>query len=225
MNKKSLMSLLVLGIVSVSALGFANAPHHHRSQMMQCQNTQNCLSSQGARMEVKNTFETMGEIVAIGEDGLITVKGRGDYDLISLRIVKEKSKVDNCGTIKATQIYNSNGEKVKAGKLTVGMKVKCYYDTKVTRSRPGQANAKAIIVAANESEYRTALLNVSKVTKDDQKGYVTLEASNNELITSIGKKAYKKYEQIAEGDEVIIWYGIMTMSLPPRTGAYKAIVL
>lgn len=225
MSKNGFICLLVLGTLALSAVGFANAPHCHRSQILNCKNNQNCLNYQGEKMEIKNTFETIGEIVSIEEDGLVTVKGKGDYDLISLRIVKNKTKVDNCGSNKHTQIYNSDGKKVRANKLEVGMKVICYYDTMVSRSFPGQANAKAIIVSENDSEYSTALLHVSKVTKNEEKGYVTLEASNNELIASLGKKAYKYYDQIVEGDEVLVWYGIMTMSLPPRTGAAKAIVL
>ncbi len=225
MFKKKLLGLLVLGITAVSAIGFANAPHCHRSQMMNCPAATNYMQVQGEQMEVKNTLATNGEIVAIGEDGLVTVKGEGDYPLISLRIVKASKNVDNCGGGKATQIYKTDGKKLAAKHLEIGMKVSCYYDSRVTRSYPGQANAKAIIVSEAESGNRVTLLNVSKVLQEENKPYITIEASNNELIASIDKKAYKYYDQIMEGDEVLIWYGIMTMSLPPRTGAAKAIVL
>ena len=236
MLKKKILGAMLVGILSCTAVGFAEGtrcngyPHAHRSQIYQYEN---CLQGDGEiyrggdrkQMEVKNTLETKGEIVAIGEDGLVTVKGEGDYEIISLRIAKASKHVDNCGGGKATQIYDTNGKKLSAKKLKVGMKVDCYYEARVTRSYPGQANAKAIIVKNEESEYRTTLLKVSKVEQFDDKNYVTIEASNNELIASIDKKAYKDYNQIVEDDEVLVWYGIMTMSLPPRTGAAKAIVL
>lgn len=224
MLKKKVIGLALLGIMACTSFAFAES-NCNASQQNKCLPIQNCLPKNGEQMEVKNTLEIKGEIIAIGEDGLVTVKGEGDYDMISLRIAKASKLVDNCGGGKATQIYDTNGKKLSAKKLSVGNKVECYFESRVTRSYPGQTTAKAIIVKKEGSEYRTTLLKVSKVEQFDDKKYVTIEASNNELIASIDKKAYKYYNQIVEDDEVLVWYGIMTMSLPPRTGAAKAIVL
>ena len=224
-EKKFLLGLVLCGTMTVGSVAFANCDHGcaHRRMNNDCQVT-DCLQNNSEPLKVKSSLETRGEIVAI-EDDLVTVKGRGDYELISLYIYRLGMFCGDGGKNKPTVIYDTNGKKLTAKDLTVGMKVHTYYNPQVARSYPGRSIAKAIIIEIPESENRVSLLEVESIISEPGKNYVTLGASNNDLIASVGKRAYKDYKNIKIGDEVLVWYGIMTMSLPPRTGASKAIVL
>ncbi|MDO4179440.1 MAG: hypothetical protein Q4D21_09705 [Phascolarctobacterium sp.] len=226
MLKKSLLSLFVLGAVTMSGVCFASLPHGHRSE------TANCPNAQSIQREGPASLVISGKIIAI-EDERIVVEGTGEYDVagkgnyekLSLRIVKPSKQVDNCGNVKPTQIYDTNAKEIKASQLKVGMNVNCYYHPQVTRSYPGQANAKAIIVQGTKSDYNMTCFEVMEVEHNKEKGFVTLNPSNETLVVSMNKTACADYDKIKIGDEVIVWYKVMTMSLPPRTSAVKAIVL
>ena len=49
--------------------------------------------------------------------------------------------------------------------------------------------------------------------------------SNRDIIVTVSKDVYEDYQNIKEGDRIMAWYGIMTMSLPGQTNATKVIVL
>lgn len=46
-----------------------------------------------------------------------------------------------------------------------------------------------------------------------------------DIIVTVSKDVYEDYQNIKEGDRIMAWYSIMTMSLPGQTNATKVIVL
>ena len=55
--------------------------------------------------------------------------------------------------------------------------------------------------------------------------YVSVIDTNQSLVATIDKKANKNYAEIKAGDNLVIWYNMMTMSIPAKTNAQKVVVL
>lgn len=68
-------------------------------------------------------------------------------------------------------------------------------------------------------------MHVEKVTPSENGESVRLLNSNRDIIVTVSKNVYEDYQNIKEGDRIMAWYSIMTMSLPGQTNATKVIVL
>lgn len=68
-------------------------------------------------------------------------------------------------------------------------------------------------------------MHVEKVTPSENGESVRLLNSNRDIIVTVSKDVYEDYQNIKEGDRIMAWYSIMTMSLPGQTIATKVIVL
>ena len=159
---------------------------------------------------VEEVLFTTGKIVEVNEN-MIVVKG--EHNLIAAMITDE------------TYLLNGkNGKTKKLSSFKVGKEVTVYHSPKMTRSIPAQTVSYAIVLGNND-EKQGKYFKVDKVTLSEDGSYVSVIDTNHNLIATIDKKACKDFTSIESGDELIVWYNMMTMSLPARTNAQKALIL
>ena len=159
---------------------------------------------------VEEVLFTTGKIVEVNEN-MIVVKG--EHNLIAAMITDE------------THLLNGkNGKTKKLSSFKVGKEVTVYHSPKMTRSIPAQTVSYAIVLGSND-EKQGKYFKVDKVTLSEDGSYVSVIDTNHNLIATIDKKACKDFTSIESGDELIVWYNMMTMSLPARTNAQKALIL
>ena len=159
---------------------------------------------------VQDVLFTSGKIVEVNEN-MIVVKG--EHNIIAAMITDDT--------------YLLNGKNGKAKKLSsfkVGKEVAVYHSPKMTRSIPPQAEAYAVVLGDND-EKQGKYFKVDEVALSEDGSYVSVIDTNHNLIATIDKKACKDYTSIKAGDELVVWYNMMTMSLPARTNAQKVVVL
>ena len=159
---------------------------------------------------VEEVLFTTGKIVEVNEN-MIVVKG--EHNLIAAMITDE------------TYLLNGkNGKTKKLSSFKVGKEVTVYHSPKMTRSIPAQTVSYAIVLGNND-EKQGKYFKVDKVTLSEDGSYVSVIDTNHNLIATIDKKACKDFTSIESGDELIVWYNMMTMSLPARTNSQKALIL
>lgn len=161
---------------------------------------------------VRDVMATTGEIIAVDGDK-VTVKGDGNYPVATV-IVTDKTLL----------IDGKDGDLKGDRALKKGRKVTAYYSSKMTRSYPPQAEGFAIVFGKN-NEKQGKYMHVEKVTPSENGESVRLLNSNRDIIVTVNKDVYEDYQNIKEGDRIMAWYSIMTMSLPGQTNATKVIVL
>ena len=161
---------------------------------------------------VRDVMATTGEIIAVDGDK-VTVKGDGNYPVATV-IVTDKTLL----------IDGKDGDLKGDRALKKGRKVTAYYSSKMTRSYPPQAEGFAIVFGKN-NEKQGKYMHDEKVTPSDNGESVRLLNSNRDIIVTVSKDVYEDYQNIKEGDRIMAWYSIMTMSLPGQTNATKVIVL
>lgn len=168
------------------------------------------LSKIGQARVVQEVQFTTGKILEV-KDNMVVVKG-------------ERSIV---AALLNDETYLLNGKNGKAKKLSsfkVGKEVTVYHSPKMTRSIPAQTQAYAIILGDNDVKQGKFFV-VDQVTPSENGEYVSVMDSSHSLIATVDKKAYRHYSQIKAGDKLLVWYDMMTMSLPARTNAQKVVVL
>ena len=159
---------------------------------------------------VEEVLFTTGKIIEVNEN-MIVVKG--EHNLIAAMITDE------------THLLNGkNGKAKKLSSFKIGKEVTVYHSPKMTRSIPAQTVSYAIVLGNND-EKQGKYFKVDKVTLSEDGSYVSVIDTNHNLIATIDKKACKDFTSIESGDELIVWYNMMTMSLPARTNAQKALIL
>lgn len=108
--------------------------------------------------------------------------------------------------------------------LKVGQQVTAYYSANMTRSLPPQSHAMAIVIGA-PAEGTAAYYEVVQAALSADGSYVTLLNANNDLIATVDATACNDFAKIKRGDKLLVWYDMMTMSLPAQTNAGRVVVL
>ena len=175
-----------------------------------CEYNNVCDTKAYQTQAVQDVLFTSGKIVEVNEN-MIVVKG--EHNIIAAMITDDT--------------YLLNGKNGKAKKLSsfkVGKEVTVYHSPKMTRSIPAQSAAFAIVLGDN-SEKMGKFFKVEEVTMSEDKTYVSVINTNESLIATVDKKANKNFAEIKAGDNLMVWYDMMTMSLPARTNANKVVIL
>ena len=175
-----------------------------------CEYNNVCDTKAYQTQAVQDVLFTSGKIVEVNEN-MIVVKG--EHNIIAAIITDDT--------------YLLNGKNGKAKKLSsfkVGKEVTVYHSPKMTRSIPAQSEAFAIVLGDN-SEKMGKFFKVEEVTMSEDKTYVSVINTNESLIATVDKKANKNFAEIKAGDNLMVWYDMMTMSLPARTNANKVVIL
>lgn len=124
--------------------------------------------------------------------------------------------------------YIVKGTKGKLGSakdLKVGQEVVAYYSARMTRSLPPQAQAYALVIGDARKEYLPMFFVVDKVQSASDGSCVRVLNSSNDVIARIDQYACKDFTKIKEGDKLLLWSRVMTMSLPGQTNAEKVVVM
>ena len=175
-----------------------------------CEYNNVCDTKAYQTQAVQDVLFTSGKIVEVNEN-MIVVKG--EHNIIAAMITDDT--------------YLLNGKNGKAKKLSsfkVGKEVTVYHSPKMTRSIPAQSEAYAVVLGDN-SEKMGKFFKVEEVTMSEDNAYVSVINTNESLIATVDKKANKNFAEIKAGDNLMVWYDMMTMSLPARTNANKVVVL
>lgn len=175
-----------------------------------CEYNNVCDTKAYQTQAVQDVLFTSGKIVEVNEN-MIVVKG--EHNIIAAIITDDT--------------YLLNGKNGKAKKLSsfkVGKEVTVYHSPKMTRSIPAQSAAFAVVLGDN-SEKMGKFFKVEEVTMSEDKTYVSVTNTNESLIATVDKKANKNFAEIKAGDNLMVWYDMMTMSLPARTNANKVVIL
>lgn len=168
------------------------------------------LSKIGQARVVQEVQFTTGKILEV-KDNMVVVKGeRG----IVAALLNDETYLLN----------GKNGKAKKLSSFKVGKEVTVYHSPKMTRSIPAQTQAYAIILGDNDVKQGKFFV-VDQVTPSENGEYVSVMDSSHSLIATVDKKAYRHYSQVKAGDKLLVWYDMMTMSLPARTNAQKVVVL
>lgn len=175
-----------------------------------CEYNNVCDTKAYQTQAVQDVLFTSGKIVEVNEN-MIVVKG--EHNIIAAMITDDT--------------YLLNGKNGKAKKLSsfkVGKEVTVYHSPKMTRSIPAQSAAFAVVLGDN-SEKMGKFFKVEEVNMSEDNTYVSVINTNESLIATVDKKANKNFAEIKAGDNLMVWYDMMTMSLPARTNANKVVVL
>ena len=163
-------------------------------------------------MRAPGTYITSGKIVAI-EDGLYIIKGEGSRPQVAAVVDRDTYVVDG-----------KSGRLRLPMALKVGQCVTAYYSANMTRSLPPQSHAMAIVIGA-PAEGSAAYFEVSQAALSADGSYVTLLNANNDLIATVDAATCSDFAKIKRGDKLLVWYDVMTMSLPAQTNASKVVLL
>ena len=163
-------------------------------------------------MRAPGTYITSGKIVAI-EDGLYIIKGDGSRPQVAAVVDRDTYVVEG-----------KSGRLRLPMALKVGQRVTAYYSANMTRSLPPQSHAMAIVIGA-PAEGSAAYFEVSQAALSADGSYVTLLNANNDLIATVDAAACSDFAKIKRGDKLLVWYDVMTMSLPAQTNASKVVLL
>ncbi|MDF2859573.1 MAG: hypothetical protein K0Q87_5424 [Neobacillus sp.] len=161
---------------------------------------------------VHNVLSTKGEIKEINK-GQVRVLGEGTYSEIVLNIQDSTYILDAQDAIK-----NPFNELEKGDTITA------YYGPGVTRSIPPQGNAIALIVGTPETGSAGMYMKVAKV-EENKDGSLKVLCTNSDRLVTIRPNIFAQPTDIKEGSELIVWYEMMTMSIPAQATATKVVLL
>lgn len=165
-----------------------------------------------AQIPVQNVLVTSGKIVSV-EGEKITVKGEGNQPVVSVIVGDNTYLLDG-----------KDGDSKKMKSLKVGKEVTVYYSPVMTRSLPPQSQAFAIVLGKNTPKLGK-FFQVAEVLPAENAEAVRLLNSNHDVIATVSKDVCKDYRSIKEGNSLMLWYNVMTMSLPGQTNAEKVVIL
>ena len=161
---------------------------------------------------VHNVILTKGEIKEINK-GRVRIVGEGTYKEIVLNIQDSTHILDA-----------QEGTPIPFKDLKKGDAITAYYDPAVTRSMPPQGNAIALIVG---TPYKGGVGMYMKVGNlaDNKDGSIRVLCSNSDRLVTITPDVFAQPSAIKEGSELIVWYEMMTMSIPAQATATKVALL
>lgn len=169
-------------------------------------------TASAVKAPVRNVLSITGEIKEISQ-GRVRIAGQGDNDEILLMIQ------DN------TYILNGvDGTPLPIKELKKGNTITAYYGPQVTKSLPPQGSAIALLVGVPEKGSVGVYMQAANV-KEYNDGSIKVLCTNNDRLITITPAVFAGVKDIREGSELIVWYDIMTMSLPGQAGANKVVLL
>ena len=195
--------LLILSMLMIfTSFSVALAEEQHIAQ----------LQPSAASWYHNNVIFTKGQLTEISE-GSVRVEGEGGYRDIVLNISP------------TTHIVNAeDGKPVAFSSLQKGANVVAYYGPGVSKSMPPQGNAFALVVGIPAKGGAGIYMKAGSVQKVDDEKIKVLSSNGDRLIT-ITNDVFPNLNAIKEGSDLLVWYDIMTMSLPGQAGATKAVLL
>lgn len=156
-----------------------------------------------------DVLETKGLLAEV-EEGRIRVKGQGAYEDVILHITAQTYIVDG-----------NDGSPSTLEKKDEESSVAVYYGPRLTRSLPPQGTALAVVKGCTES--MGMYMKVAEV--EPVENGVRVLCSNRDRLVTITNEVLPEAERLKTGDELLVWYPMMTLSLPGQAVATKAVLL
>ena len=153
---------------------------------------------------------TAGSVASI-DDRRVTVRGEGHFKEVVLT-VEDGAYIVN----------GQDGDDAAFGDLRVGDKVAAYYGPRLTRSIPPQGAAIALV--RGEREGAAMYMQAEEITALPGGG-VRVLCSNRDRLVTILPEVFAQTDRIHKGTELLVWYDVMTMSLPGQATAKKVRLL
>ena len=96
--------------------------------------------------------------------------------------------------------------------------------TGVSKSMPPQGNAFALVVGTPAKGGAGIYMKAGSIDKVDG-GKIKVLSSNGDRLITITSEVLPHLEAIREGSELLVWYDMMTLSIPGQAAATKAVLL
>ncbi len=157
----------------------------------------------------RNVLQTTGKIKQLNEIG-VNLLGEGDFKEVVLKLDDKTYIVDGI-----------SGKLVTEKNLKKGLAITGYYSPMTTRSIPPQSKAFAVVIG--DTNDRAIYLQVEQVLKVPNG--VRVLCTNGDRLVTITSDVLVNAKNIKVGDELLVWYRMMTMSLPGQATATKAVKL
>ena len=157
---------------------------------------------------VREMMITSGKIVEV-EGNKVTIKGEGNYPLVT-GIITDDTLV----------LSGKNGAIKSQRKLKKGCEVTLYYSPKMTRSYPPQTVAFAFVLGKND-ENLGKFMEAKEITDNNDEKFIRVLGSNQDILVTISESIDKNYKDIKASDKLMVWYKMMTMSIPAQANATK----
>ena len=197
--KKILATLLAMAMMLSTSLVFA-------------QQTGVIAAKAAIERPVNSVLSISGEIKEIKE-GRVRVLGQGVFKEVVLNTQHE------------TYILNAqDGTPIPFKDLKEGDSVTAYYGPALAKSLPPQSNAIALIVGTPEKDSAGMYLKVGEV-QENNNGGIRVLCTNGDRLVTITSNVFPAFADIKEGSELMVWYDVMTMSIPAQATATKVILL
>lgn len=221
---------LVLGCVAFMGINSAEAGYHHYEEgaagcgtpaKRVCEPRVNCRPQRDSwaalevdqdKLRAPSMLRMSGTITEITGNKVV-IRGEGQECVAA--VIGDETKI----------IKGAKGKLRSAKELKPGQRVMVYYSARMTRSLPPQAQAFALVIGDMRKEYLPQYFVVDKVQSASDGSCVRVLNSTNDVIARIDKHACEDFASIKEGDELLLWSRVMTMSLPGQTNAEKVVVL
>lgn len=164
----------------------------------------------GLESAVPDVLSTAGTIQEIDREQ-VTIVGEGAYKEIVLN-AREGTRI----------VAGSDGAAVDFTKLKKGDKLTAYYGPRLTRSIPPQGNAIALVLG--DPEHAAMYMRARSVEKFAD-GSIRVLCSNGDRLVTIRPETLAGIGDVKAGSELLVWYQMMTLSLPGQATATKAVLL
>ena len=207
--KKKLMALMVVGVMAIPMVSFA------QEKPMPISEDQAVTISEKDKMQNKH-IKYAGEIIeVIDNEGNISINvnsGDDEYGMV-FHISNDVS------------LWNRDTEKlIKASDLKEGMAVEVFYNqnTPMTMSLPPQLTPDVIVIQSKEAKGSTFVgqFDEGLVSADH---FLQLNIGEDTVITN--QKGEKLGQKDIVGKTVLVFYSMSTKSIPAQTTPSKIIVL
>lgn len=153
--------------------------------------------------------------------GTVTKGKVSDTDTKAIILQNEDTK-DSINLILSdkTHIFQSGtGYYLNFDDIKIGQSATAYHEVKMTKSIPPASHAKAVVVGENAPYFR--YFKVGKKMQNADGSVVLFDVNKDQYVT-VTPDVYSNINDIDEGDEMLLWYDIATLSLPSHATATKA---
>ena len=212
---KNLLKLaLALGCVLVLG-GAVSMGSVEANGQLHCRPARECWSTfevDQSKLRAPSMLRMSGVITEIDGDKVI-ICGEGQESVAA--IIGADTRI----------VKGAKGKLRSAKELKVGQGVMVYYSARMTRSLPPQAQAYALVIGDMRKEFLPQYFVVDQVRRSADGSCVRVLNSTNDVIARIDRHACRDFASIKEGDELLLWSSVMTMSLPGQTNAEKVVIL
>lgn len=129
-------------------------------------------------------------------------------------------------------VDNQTGAASSIASILKDDKIYVYHSLATTRSLPPQTAAHVILTNVKENESIATLIDIESITEKDngssaysKDGEYIIHFFNETRVLPFKTKNILHYSDLTQGDRVLVWFDIVSPSLPAQATALKAVIL